>query len=86
VAQSLLGRKYLVPIQLEPLVEKMSATILHLDPDVAAKFRNAKAMLNECRSRMNSDPKAALDFAQASARKFEEALTLAHEKRPWRDA
>ena len=63
----------------------MSATILHLDPVVAAKFRNAKAMLNECRSRMNSDPKAALDFAQASARKFEEALSLAHERAPSRD-
>jgi hypothetical protein len=63
----------------------MSATILHLDALVAAKFKNAKAMLNECRSRMSNDPKAALDYAQASARKFEEALSLAREKGLQRD-
>jgi hypothetical protein len=64
----------------------MSATILHLDPEVAAKFRNARAMLNESRSRRSNDPKAALDYARASARKFEEALRLARERGPKRDA
>ena len=64
----------------------MNATILHLDTDVAEKFRNAKVMLSECRSRMLNDPKTALAFAQASARKFEEALSLAHERAPVGDA
>jgi hypothetical protein len=64
----------------------MSATILHLDPQVAAKFRNAKAMRIESRSRLSNDPKAALDYALASARKFEEALNLARGKLPEREA
>jgi hypothetical protein len=86
LAQSLPVRKSLVPIHLQPLEEKMNATILHLDPDVAAKFRNAKLMLVECRFRMLNDPKAALGFAQAAARTFEEALNLAHERAPVGDA
>jgi hypothetical protein len=86
LAQSLPLRKSLVPIHLQPLEEKMNATILHLDPDVAAKFRNAKIMLVECRTRMPNDPKAALDFAQASARIVAEALSLAHERAPVGDA
>ncbi|MGO9392409.1 hypothetical protein [Rhodoblastus sp.] len=57
----------------------MSATILQLDPDVAAKFKFAKALLQECQVRMQYDPQAAMDFAQAAARKYEEALNLARE-------
>ncbi|WP_294532681.1 hypothetical protein [uncultured Rhodoblastus sp.] len=64
----------------------MSATILHLDPEVAAKFRNAMAMRDESRSRLSDDPQAARDVAKASARKIEEALRLAREKAPGRDA
>jgi hypothetical protein len=64
----------------------MSATILTLDRDVAEKFKFAKAMQDESRMRMGNDPKAALDFAKASALKLEEALTLAREKFLMRDA